>query len=108
MLSGDDLTKITPRRFEILKKLVPGTGVAARFEDDTLTVGVTTLPDRRMIAVLNWTDQPETRSITLPPGDWDLTDHWTGESLGKHAGTYALPALGGRSARLIEARPAGR
>ena len=39
-LSGDDLTKISDERLAMLRKLVPPTGVAAEFEDDSLRVGV--------------------------------------------------------------------
>ena len=44
-LSGDDLTTIPPDRLAMLKKLLPPAGVAAEFEDDSLRVGVTQLPD---------------------------------------------------------------
>ena len=35
ILSGDDLSTLAPDRLEMLKKLLPPTGVAAEFVDDT-------------------------------------------------------------------------
>jgi len=48
VLSGDDLTKLPPARAAMLKKLLPPTGVAAAFPDDTLRIGTVTLPNARM------------------------------------------------------------
>ena len=42
ILSGDDLTKITAARLAMLRKLEPPTGVAARFDDDSLEVAPST------------------------------------------------------------------
>jgi alpha-galactosidase len=102
LLSGDDLTKITPRRAEMLKRLVPPTGVCARFEEEDFTVGVTKLPGRDMVSVLNWSDEPVNRAVPLRSNS-ELTDYWTGEKLGLHAGEFLIE-LPPRSARLIEVR----
>ncbi len=107
LLSGDDLTKITPRRAQMLQKLVPPSGVCARFESDDFSVGLTSLPGRDMISVFNWSDAPVARTVTLSKRS-RLTDYWTGESLGEFSGTYTIDNMPGRSARLIEARPVGR
>jgi alpha-galactosidase len=104
LLSGDDLTQITPRRARMLKQLVPPSGVCARFEDDTFAVGITTLRDREMISVFNWSDAPVTRSLRLRRKS-RLKDYWTGEELGVHSGEYQIENLPGHSARLIEAKP---
>ena len=58
MLSGDDLTKIAPDRLAMLKKLLPPTGRAAEFADDSLRVGVVNMPGARMVCVFNWEDNP--------------------------------------------------
>jgi len=79
ILSGDDLTKLPERRFEQIRKLLPPTGVAAAFEDDSLSVGRARLPDRELVFVFNWTDELANLSVTLPAGD--VTDFWTGERL---------------------------
>jgi alpha-galactosidase len=104
LLSGDDLTKITPRRAAMLKKLVPPTGMCARFDDDRFEVGVTQLKDRHMFSVFNWGDQPVQRTFQLQKRS-QLTDYWTGEDLGVHEGEYFIASLPPHSARLVVARP---
>src|SRR5262245_33245025 len=66
VLSGDDLTKIPAPRLVMLKKLLPPTGIAAEFEDDSLRVGMMKLRDARMVCVLNWDDNPQTIAFRLP------------------------------------------
>jgi alpha-galactosidase len=85
----------------MLRKLLPPTGVAAVFEDDSLSAGVVQLKDRRMLCLFNWSDQPGTVSIRLPKRT-RLRDYWSDEDLGAHEGSFAreLPA---RSARLLVA-----
>lgn len=107
LLSGDDLTQITPRRTAMLTKLAPPTGTCARFEDDSFSIGVTTLGKRQMISVFNWSDAPVDRAIKLPRKS-KLTDCWTAEDLGVHSGEYRIDAMPPRSARLIELLPAKR
>jgi len=102
ILSGDDLTKMPPDRMAMLRKLLPPTGIAAAFEDESLRTGVVTLKDRRMLCLFNWTDQPQTVSIKLATRS-RLRDYWSGEDLGEHAGSFVAKDLPGRSARLIEA-----
>jgi alpha-galactosidase len=107
LLSGDDLTRITPRRAEMLKKLVPPSGICARFEDENFTVGITPLGkgekgEKRMFSLLNWSDTPAKRKINLP-GRSRLLDYWTGEDLGVHAGQYEF-TLAPRSGRLLLAQ----
>ncbi len=104
LLSGDNLTQMTPHRLEMLRKLAPPTGVCARFADEEFTIGTTALPGRQMVSVFNWSDKPKARSFSLPVRS-RLTDFWTGENLGIHAGQYDLGQLPGRSARLIEVKP---
>ncbi len=103
LLSGDDLTQLTPHRVEMLKKLTPPTGRCARFNDDRFEVGVTTLTDRRVVSVFNWGDTPVERSLSLPHRS-QLTELWSGTDLGIHSGTYEIKDLPGHSARLIEIR----
>jgi alpha-galactosidase len=102
ILSGDDLTKMPPDRMAMLRKLLPPTGVAAAFEDESLRAGVVTLKDLRMLCLFNWTDQPQTVSVRFE-GRSRLRDYWSGEDLGEHSGTFVAKDLPGRSARLIEA-----
>jgi len=104
LLSGDDLTRITPRRAEMLKKLAPPAGRCARFNDETFSVGVMPLSQRQMISVFNWSDEPVSRVIQLP-GKSHLTDYWTSQALGVHSSEYLIKEMPPHSARLIEITP---
>jgi alpha-galactosidase len=97
LLSGDDLTQISPERMALLKKLQPPTGVAARFADDTLRVGAVDLPDRKLRFLLNWDDQPRNFRMSLP-GPHRVTDLWSGADLGVYGANdgLALPPHSGR------------
>ena len=103
ILSGDDLTTIPPARLEMLRKLEPPTGVAAKFDDDTLRVGVVEVKDRRFICLLNWQDTPQRLSFSLPSAA-RVRDVWTGEDLGRSEGRMSVqvPAHDGR---LLECVP---
>jgi alpha-galactosidase len=98
ILSGDDLTAITADRLAMLRKLQPPTGVAARFEDDSLTAGVVALKNQRVVCLLNWDDAPKSMSFALP-GAHRLRELWTDEDRGRHEGgrvSMTVPAHGGR------------
>src|SRR5262245_35008232 len=99
-LSGDDQTRIPPDRLAMLRKLLPPTGIAAEFEDDSLRIGVTRLPDRQMVSLFNWTAAPQTLSFRLPTAR-HITDYWTGEDLGRHQGQFIVRDMPPHSARLL-------
>ena len=99
ILSGDDLTTIPAARLEMLRKLEPPTGVAARFDDD-LQVGMVELKDRRVVCLLNWTDAPKNFAVTLPQPA-RVRDMWTGADLGRMNGRASF-AVEARSGRLLE------
>jgi alpha-galactosidase len=100
LLSGDDLTGIAPDRLAMLKKLLPPTGRAAEFADDTLRVGFVDLPDARMICLFNWEDHPQKFSVKLQRPS-RITDFWSGEDLGRREGSLEIEELPPRSARLL-------
>ena len=100
LLSGDDLTMISQPRLAMLKKLLPPTGVAAQFEDDSLRVGIVKLANARMVSVFNWHDKPQTISFRLPKPAV-MTDYWNGIALGRHEGTFTIRELAPRSAKLL-------
>jgi alpha-galactosidase len=100
VLSGDNLTAIPAPRAVMLRKLLPPTGVAAEFADGSMQVGIVKLPNARMICLFNWDDEPRTLIVPLP-GDATVTDHWTGESIGRLARLSI--AMVPRSARLLKA-----
>jgi alpha-galactosidase len=105
LLSGDDLTKVSPERLVVLKKLMPPTGKPAQFADDSFAEGAVKLDGRTMVAVFNWTDQPEKRRVPLVRKS-HVKDYWSGEDLGIQEKAIDLGILPGRSARLLEIRPA--
>jgi len=104
LLSGDDLTRMPADRLAMLKKLVPPTGVPARFDDDSFEVGTIALDDRYVIALFNWNDQPKTLSVKLPRS-CRINDYWTGQDLGRHEGMFQLKDMPKHSARLLVVRP---
>ncbi len=104
LLSGDDLTHLPPNRLKILKKLLPPTGVAARFEEDTLRIGTVTLPDRHMLCLFNWQDTPQTLSVRLPH-PCRLQDFWTEKDLGVYHNVFETGSMPPHSARLIVCHP---
>ena len=84
------------------------TGVAARFEDDSLRVGVIPGSDRSTrstwrVAVFNWDDTPQRVDVPLP-GPARITDLWSGADLGRHDGRYTIDDMPPHSARLLECR----
>jgi alpha-galactosidase len=99
VLSGDDLTAIPPARAAVLRTLLPPTGVAAEFDDETLRVGRMRLPDALMICLFNWDDAERTLTVRLT-APATLTDFWSGESLGRREGAIAVE-MAPRSARLL-------
>jgi alpha-galactosidase len=98
ILSGDDLTTLTPPRMEMLRKLMPPTGIAAVFDDPaTLEIGRIRAAGSPHIAVFNRGE--EDRSIAVPlRGKFRVTEIWTGEDSGVQQGNYniRIPAHGAR------------
>jgi alpha-galactosidase len=105
LLSGDDLTKIRPDRLAMLRKLLPPSGTAAEFEDDTLRVGRVRLPGRTVVCLLNWDDQPRTLSFRLD-GPSRVTDFLAGTDLGRREGTVEVKDVPAHSGRLLLCEPA--
>ncbi|HKF20103.1 MAG TPA: glycoside hydrolase family 36 protein [Candidatus Angelobacter sp.] len=103
VLSGDDLTKIPPPRQEILRRLLPPTGIAAEFENENLQVGFIRQPDKLMVCLFNWDDAPATVSFSFK-GSFAITDYWSSADLGRHSSSFAVKDLPGRSARLLVCR----
>lgn len=104
VLSGDNLPSISPEHLAILKKLIPPTGVAARFENENFEIGVTNLKNETVYSVFNWGEEPVKRMVKLPAGKYQLIDKWTGKSLGIFEKQYDIPSLLPHSAMLIEAK----
>ena len=103
ILSGDDLTKISPDRLAMLKKLLPPQPVAATFADDSLRVGVMEQNGSKIFCVFNWEETSQTISIELPRR-CEIRDLWSGADLGRHSGKYTVRDLPPRSARILVCR----
>ncbi len=103
LLSGDDLTKISPERKAMLMKLRPTTQAAA-FDPD-LRVGRMKLKDREVLLALNWDDVATTIEIPLKGKAW-LIDPLSAEDFGMRKGKFVVKDMPGRSARVFEARQA--
>jgi len=97
VLSGDDLTKISPERLAMLRRLVPPTGVPAVFEDSNFRAGTLKLPGKTFLIALNWDNVERSVSFHLPE-QRSVREFWTGQDLGKRQGalTQALPPHSGR------------
>jgi len=106
MLSGDDLPTLAPERVAILKKLIPPTGLAASFADETLTVGRTPNGKGEYLYLFNWGDAPAERVVSLPHKVL-IKNYWTGECLGIQEGSYRVPALAPHTALLLETTETG-
>jgi alpha-galactosidase len=100
LLSGDDLTKIPPDKLAMLRKLLPPSGVATRFDDDSFRVGRVQPGHREVVSVLNWTNEPQNISINLPRR-CRITDFWSDVVLGTHSGTFTINDMPARSGRLL-------
>ena len=106
VLSGDDLTKLPADRVARLKKLLPPTSVAARFQDETLRVGRIALDDKgnEALCVFNWDNTAYDISVTIS-GSCRVEDAWTGKDYGPREGTLKLERLRPHSALLLICKP---
>jgi alpha-galactosidase len=84
VLSGDDLSTLPADRVAMLKKLVPPTGVAAEFADESLRIGTVKLPDRTLVCVFNWENEPAKIPLKFPRAG-DVTDLWSGKAYGRQS-----------------------
>jgi alpha-galactosidase len=100
LLDSDDLTRLSPDRRDLLTRLLPLRGEAPipldLFERELPQL--LWRPDRRLLAVFNWDDEPADVSVPLPAQAERLEDFWTGEKTAANGGgvTLRLPAHGCR------------
>ena len=100
ILSGDNLPDIPEVRLKILRKLLPPTGSAAKFEDDDLSVGKIRDGKETTVFLFNREDHPKRISFFIEARS-SLSDFWTSASLGvqeQGAVTREIPA---RSAEVL-------
>ncbi|CAL1520417.1 glycoside hydrolase family 36 protein [Chitinophaga sp. MM2321] len=89
LLSGDDLTKISPERLNILRKAVPPTAHAAAFTNTGFEVGQINTVAGKQVVLLNWQSSPKKLTVKLDK-PCEVLDYWTGKSLGRHNGSFTL------------------
>jgi len=104
VLSGDRADRLGATQIARLHKLMPPTGVSARFEDSKLEVGRSVVGDRQYLYAFNWSDKPADRVLHFT-GKARLKDFWTDEDLGLQQGNFLIPNLPPASARLLVAEP---
>lgn len=104
LLSGDDLTTISPERLNILRKTVPPTAQSAAFENSKFEVGKMSGPRGKYLVLLNWDSTAKTISATLD-APCEVVDYWTGKSLGRFSGKYTVQ-LQGHDGTVVELRQA--
>jgi alpha-galactosidase len=100
ILSGDNLPDIPEARLNILRKLLPPTGLAAKFEDDDLKVGKIENGKETVVFLFNREDHPLSISFQLDVR-YSLSDFWTGASLGVQQPGTATRVVPARSAEVL-------
>ncbi len=97
VLGGDLLTDMSDKSIDVMKRLLPPTGVAAKFDDLTFKVGRVYKDGKMILTLFNWTEQPQQTDIPLDQ-EYAMQDFWTDEDLGTHKGLYSvtLPPHAGR------------
>jgi alpha-galactosidase len=100
VLSGDDLSTLPADRLAMLKKMLPPTGVAAEFNDESLRTGIARLKDRTLICLFNWSAEPETRKVKLPRAG-SVVDLWSGKDYGRQTGTVEVALKGHEGTVLV-------
>lgn len=103
MLAGDDLSRLPADKVPVVRALARPTGVAAAFDDLSLSVGRIELPGgATRFAAFNWSDAPARRTLPLARPS-RVRNLWTGLDLGLHEGSFSLE-IGARDAVLLEVR----
>ena len=102
VLAGDDLATLPADKVPVVQSLSRPTGVAAEFEDLSLTVGRIALPDGRVRwVVFNWGDEERVASLPIR-GPASATDRFTGTVVTVAAGSDVRVSVMPRDARLID------
>jgi alpha-galactosidase len=103
LLSGDDLTKISPERLNVLRKAVPATAKAAAFENTDFETGRVTTAAGQQLILLNWQASSKKIAVKLDK-TYEIADYWTGKVLGSFSGNFSLE-LAGHDGRVLSLTP---
>jgi alpha-galactosidase len=104
ILAGDKMDSLPPEKQELLGKLLPPTGIAARFDDVTCQIGRIQFPDHLKLCLFNWNDEPYNFVVELS-GTYHISDYWTDEKLSPRNGQLHIAGVPAHSARLLVCRP---
>jgi len=105
VLSGDNLTRLDPKRLAMLAKLAPSHGVAAAFADNSYRVGEIPGDKTWMVCAFNWGEEPQTVKFTVSE-PCTMKDFWTEEDLGRCDASYEIKDMPRHSAKVIACTPA--
>ncbi len=103
ILSGDDLTKITPERRAILTRVAAKKFEQFEFDNDRFELGTAQSKDKTEWVLLNWTDSPVSRTINLT-SESTLTDVLLGTEIGTQKAGPLTMMLPPRSGRVLSAK----
>ncbi|MBR2025259.1 MAG: hypothetical protein IKA02_05580, partial [Clostridia bacterium] len=91
VLSGDDVSELSNKNVELLRKLTPPTDVAAIFDDDTWTIGRAKINENKtVIYVFNFDDNAKNIEISID-GAYNVCDHLNNVYLGTFKDKIILP-----------------
>ena len=84
----------------VIQRLLPPSGVAARFDDRDFRVGRIETDDGLLLCLLNWDDDPVTYEFPLASA-CDVSDFWTDEVLERGVTSISPLTLAPRSGRVL-------
>ena len=90
ILSGDLISEMREESIRCLEKLIPSTGVAAKFPDNRFETGWVYLEDKILLCLFNWEETARTMEIELPDGTYAVSDFWKDTDLGSASGTLTV------------------
>ncbi|HEY0582699.1 MAG TPA: glycoside hydrolase family 36 protein, partial [Chloroflexota bacterium] len=115
---GDDVSRVEPERLELLARLFPPSGVAARVcpplhesMPERLVLRVKrTWATWHVVAVANWGDVTvptyfDPFELGLPAEPYHAFDLWRGDYLGRHSASLTLAPLAPHSLHLLSIHP---
>ncbi len=101
VLSGDDVSGLTPENIELLRRLLPPTEAAAEFDDNTFTVGRAKLSeDRTIIYIFNFDDYEKDIRISVS-GKIKVFDLLENRYLGNFENEIRFPNLKPHFAKVL-------
>jgi alpha-galactosidase len=100
ILSGDPLPTMPENHLNVLRKLLPPIGVAARFDDASYSIGRINLEDRQLLCIFNKDDKAKEVEVSLN-GDYRIYDFWTEEELGVFSNKLKLQNMAPHFARVL-------